>query len=152
HHRHGYDFRGYALPFLARRVRRRVHEEGARTISGLQEKVLRDGAAMDRLILGLSVSTTSMFRDPAFYRGLRERVLPVLRTYPVIRIWHAGCSSGEEVYSLAILLQEEGLYGRSRIYATDVQPTLLQRAALGVLEREAARRWEEGYRAAGGRG
>jgi chemotaxis protein methyltransferase CheR len=151
HYRHGYDFRGYALPFLARRVRRRVQEEGVRTISGLQEKVLRDPAAMGRLSLGLSVPTTSMFRDPGFYRGLRERVLPVLRTYPVIRIWHAGCSSGEEVYSLAILLVEEGLYGRSRIYATDVQPTLLQRASQGVVELEAARRWEEPYRAAGGR-
>jgi chemotaxis protein methyltransferase CheR len=151
HYRHGYDFRGYAHSFLARRVGRRVQEEGVRTVSGLQEKVLRDPAAMGRLILGLSVSTTSMFRDPGFYRGLRERVLPVLRTYPVIRIWHAGCSSGEEVYSLAILLLEEGLYGRSRIYATDVQPTLLQRAAQGVIELEAARRWEEAYRAAGGR-
>jgi chemotaxis protein methyltransferase CheR len=150
HYRHGYDFRGYALAFLARRVRRRVQEEGVRTVSGLQEKVLRDPEAMSRLIFGLSVSTTSMFRDPGFYRGLRERVLPVLRTYPVIRIWHAGCSSGEEVYSLAILLLEEGLYGRSRIYATDVQPTLLQRAAQGVIELEAARRWEEAYLAAGG--
>jgi len=151
HYRHGYDFRGYAFPFLARRLRRRVQEEGVRTVSGLQEKVLRDSAAMGRPILGLSVATTSMFRDPGFYRGLRERVLPVLRTYPVIRIWHAGCSSGEEVYSLAILLMEEGVYGRSRIYATDVQPTLLQRAAAGAVELEAARRWEAAYRAAGGR-
>jgi chemotaxis protein methyltransferase CheR len=151
HQRHGYDFRQYALSAVRRRVRRRLQEEGIRSVSALQERVLRDPAAMERLILGLSVTTTSMFRDPGFYRCLREKVLPMLRTYPVIRIWHAGCSSGEEVYSLAIVLSEEGLYGRSRIYATDLQPPLLRRAAAGAVELEAARRWNEAYRAAGGK-
>lgn len=152
HQRHGFDFRGYALSAVRRRVHRRLQEESVRTVSGLQEKVLRDPAAMERLVLGLSVTTTSMFRDPGFFRSLRERVLPLLRTYPVIRIWHAGCSSGEEVYSLAIVLTEEGLYGRSRIYATDLQPRLLQRAAAGAFELDAVRRWEAAYEAAGGSG
>ena len=151
HQRQGYDFRGYALSAVRRRVRRRVLEEKVETVSGLQAKVLHDDKAMERLVLGLSVTTTSMFRDPAFFRALREHVLPILRTYPVIRIWHAGCSSGEEVYSLAIALTEEGLYDRSRIYATDLQPRLLQRAAAGAVELEAARRWDAAYRAAGGR-
>lgn len=151
HQRKGFDFRGYALSAVRRRVHRRVREESVRTVSGLQEKVLHDEAAMERLILGLSVTTTSMFRDPGFFRCLRDRVLPVLRTYPVVRVWHAGCSSGEEVYSLAIVLAEEDLYARSRIYATDLQPRLLQRAAAGTFELEAVRRWDAAYKAAGGR-
>jgi chemotaxis protein methyltransferase CheR len=151
HQRQGYDFRGYALSALRRRIRRRVSEEGAGTVAGLLAHVLHDKAAMQRLVQGLSVTTTSMFRDPGFFRRLRETVLPLLRTYPAIRIWHAGCSSGEEVYSLAILLAEEGLYGRSRIYATDVHPWLLHRAAAGTLELEAVRRWTEAYEAAGGK-
>jgi chemotaxis protein methyltransferase CheR len=151
HQRRGFDFREYALSAVRRRVRRCLQEESVRTVSALQDKVLHDEGAMARLTLGLSVTTTSMFRDPGFYRGLREKVLPMLRTYPVIRIWHAGCASGEEVYSLAILLTEEGLYGRSRIYATDLQPPLLRRAAAGSVELLAARRWDEAYRAAGGR-
>jgi chemotaxis protein methyltransferase CheR len=151
HHRLGYDFRGYALSALRRRIGRRVAEERLPTASDLLARVLRDGEAMQRLVRGLSVTTTSMFRDPGFFRVLRETVVPLLRTYPVIRIWHAGCSSGEEVYSLAILLTEEGLYGRSRIYATDIHPHLLHKAAAGTLELEAMRRWSTSYEAAGGR-
>lgn len=151
HQRQGYDFRGYALSPLRRRIHRRLGEEGVGTVAGLLARVLHDPAAMQRLVQGLSVTTTSMFRDPAFFRRLRETVLPLLRTYPAIRIWHAGCSSGEEVYSLAILLAEEGLYDRSRIYATDVHPWLLHRASAGTLELEAMRRWTASYEAAGGR-
>jgi chemotaxis protein methyltransferase CheR len=112
--------------------------------------VLHDENAMQRLAENLSVTTTSMFRDPGFFRALRVEVFPVLRTYPVVRVWHAGCSTGEEVYSLAILLLEDGLYDRCRIYATDLQPRLLQRAAAGVFELEALRRWDAAYQAAGG--
>jgi chemotaxis protein methyltransferase CheR len=150
HQRHGYDFRGYALSAMRRRIRRRLRDEEVRTVSGLQEKVLHDGRAMERLVENLSVTTTSMFRDPSFFRALRTHVVPVLRTYPVVRIWHAGCSTGEEVYSLAILLMEENLYERSRVYATDLQPRLLQRAATGLFELEAVRRWDGAYQAAGG--
>lgn len=151
HQRRGFDFRGYALSPVRRRIRAHVQEESVRTVAGLLEKVLHDDEAMERLVLGLSVTTTSMFRDPGFFRALREKVVPVLRTYPFLRIWHAGCSSGEEVYSLAILLTEEGLYPRSRIYATDIHPRLLQQAAAGVVELASARRWESAYRTAGGR-
>jgi chemotaxis protein methyltransferase CheR len=150
HQRYGYDFRGYSLSAMRRRVRRRLREESVRTVSGLQEKVLHDDVAMQRLAENLSVTTTSMFRDPGFFRALRAHVFPVLRTYPVVRIWHAGCSTGEEVYSLAILLLEADLYERCRIYATDLQPRLLQGAAAGVFELESMRRWEEAYAAAGG--
>ena len=150
HQRHGYDFRGYSLSAMRRRIRRRLREESVRTVSGLQEKVLHDDTAMQRLAENLSVTTTSMFRDPGFFRALRLHVFPLLRTHPVVRIWHAGCSTGEEVYSLAILLLEAGLYERCRIYATDLQPRLLQRAAAGVFELESLRRWEAAYAAAGG--
>src|SRR5690606_33789884 len=95
-------------------------------------RVLHDAAAMERLLMSLSVNVTSMFRDPGFYRAFRETVVPLLRTYPFVRIWHAGCATGEEVYSMAILLHEEELYDRARIYATDINEVLLQRARAGI--------------------
>src|SRR5688572_26141262 len=125
---HGYDFRDYAKPSLRRRVRHLVREEGLTTVSGLQERVLHDRACLQRFLLALSVNVTSMFRDPAFYKALRERVVPVLRTYPKVRIWHAGCSTGEEAYSFAVVLEEEGLYDRCQIFATDMNETALQKA------------------------
>src|SRR4029453_2683744 len=117
---YGFDFREYAPASLRRRVWRRVHAEGLETISALQDRLLHDPACMERLLLDLSINVTSMFRDPGFYRTFREKVVPALRTYPFTRIWVAGCSTGEEVYSLAILLEEEGIYERARIYATDI--------------------------------
>ena len=126
---YGYDFRQYARSSLRRRLWRRVYAEGLDSLSGLQERVLHDPAAMDRLLLDLSVNVTSMFRDPTFYAAFRSQVVPLLRTYPFVRIWNAGCSSGEETYSLAILLLEEGLYDRTRIYATDI--ALAVRAMIG---------------------
>src|SRR5207237_29190 len=124
---YGFDFRDYSLPSLKRRIWKRVYAEGLSTISGLQEKVLHEPASMERLLLDLSINTTAMFRDPTFYLAFREQVVPNLRTYPFVRIWHAGCSTGEEVYSMAMLLQEEGLYDRCRIYATDINEPVLQR-------------------------
>src|SRR3954449_4932166 len=117
---YGYDFRGYAPGSLKRRLWRRADAENAPNISALQERVLHDPECMERLLLDLSISVTSMFRDPTFYLALRTKVIPLLRTYPYLRIWNAGCSTGEETYSLAILLQEEGLGERTRIYATDI--------------------------------
>src|SRR5437773_2860989 len=116
---YGFDFREYAPASLRRRVWRRVFSEGLQTISALQDKLLHDPACMERLLLDLSINVTAMFRDPSFYVAFREKVVPLLRTYPFNRIWVAGCSTGEEVYSLAILLHEAELYGRTRIYATD---------------------------------
>src|SRR6201999_219765 len=100
--------------------------------SALQEKLLHDPACMERLLLDLSINVTAMFRDPTFYVRFREKVVPFLRTYPFTRIWVAGCSTGEEVYSLAILLEEEGIYDRCRIYATDLSDTVLNSAKAGI--------------------
>jgi chemotaxis protein methyltransferase CheR len=148
---YGYDFRDYAPSSLRRRIRERVRAESLRTVSGLKELVLHDSAAMERLLLGLSINVSAMFRDPAFYRAFRTDVVPLLRTYPSIRVWHAGCSTGEEVYSMAILLQEEGLYERARIYATDINDTVLRKAAEGVVPLAAMRQYTANYQQAGGK-
>ncbi|MEA2447044.1 MAG: chemotaxis protein methyltransferase CheR [Actinomycetota bacterium] len=145
------DFRNYARASLKRRLWHRAHEEGLRTLSALQEKVLREPDCMERLLLALSINVTSMFRDPSFYRAFREKVVPMLRTYPFLRIWHAGCSTGEEVYSIAILLQEEGLLDRTRIYATDVNVSVLKRAKDGVFPLAKMQEYTENYMAAGGK-
>jgi chemotaxis protein methyltransferase CheR len=118
--RYGFDFREYAPASLRRRLWRRAHAEGLQTLSALQDRVLRDPVCMERLLLDLSINVTAMFRDPSFYVALREQVAPLLKTYPFSRIWVAGCSTGEEVYSLAIVLDEEELLERTRIYATDI--------------------------------
>jgi len=150
HRAYGVDFGSYARRSLRRRVRRRVEAEGLETISGLQDKVLRDPACLDRLLQDLSITVTSMFRDPGFYRALRARVAPVLRTYPSIRIWNAGCSTGEEAYSMAILLREHDLYDRARIYATDMNGAALARARAGAFPIERMREYTANYIAAGG--
>ena len=147
---YGFDFRGYALGSLRRRLWRTAAEEGVQSISGLQEKVLHDPEAMERLLTGLSVNVTTMFRDPTFYVAFREHVVPLLRTYPFIRIWNAGCSSGEETYSLAILLQEDGLYDRARIYATDFNSDVLARARAGELPLDRMQEYTQNYQQAGG--
>jgi chemotaxis protein methyltransferase CheR len=147
---YGFDFREYAPASLKRRVWRRVHAEGARTIAGLLERVLHDPDVMERLLLDLSINVTSMFRDPTFYAAFRQKVAPMLHTYPFTRIWVAGCSTGEEVYSLAILLQEEGLYERTRIYATDINEAVLERARAGVFPLEKMQEYTENYLRAGG--
>ena len=147
---YGYDFRGYALASLRRRLWHRVHGEGLQTLSGLQERVLHDPTCMDRLLRDLSINVTEMFRDPSFYRALRERVFPLLRTHPFVRIWNAGCSTGEEIYSIAIALHEEGLLDRARIYATDIDETALQRARSGTFALERMQRYTSNYLRAGG--
>jgi chemotaxis protein methyltransferase CheR len=149
--RYGFDFRQYALASLRRRLWRRIHAERLESISGLQERVLHDAACMERLLLDLSISVTAMFRDPSFYVAFREKVVPLLRTYPFTRIWNAGCSTGEEVYSLAILLHEEGLYERTRIYATDINEAVVDRAKEGVFPLDKMREYTENYIHAGGK-
>jgi chemotaxis protein methyltransferase CheR len=148
---YGFDFREYAPASLKRRVWRRVEAEGVRTISGLLERILHRPEVMERLLLDLSINVTSMFRDPTFYAALREKVVPLLRTYPFSRIWVAGCSTGEEVYSLAILLAEEGLYDRTRIYATDINEAVLEQARAGVFPLDKMREYTENYIRAGGK-
>ena len=148
--RYGFDFREYAPASLRRRVWRRVHAEGLSTLSALQDKLLHDPACMERLLLDLSINVTAMFRDPTFYVRFREKVVPLLRTYPFTRIWVAGCSTGEEVYSLAILLHEQELYDRTRIYATDINESVLDRARSGVFPLDKMREYTENYIKAGG--
>lgn len=147
---YGFDFRSYAYASVRRRIWKRIRAEGLATISGLQERVLHDVQVMERLLLDLSVNVTSMFRDPDFYRIFRGEVVPRLRTYPFIRLWHAGCSTGEEVLSMAILLEEEGLYQRARIYATDMNEVVLQRARTGILPLDRMQEYTENYIRAGG--
>jgi chemotaxis protein methyltransferase CheR len=148
---YGFDFREYAPASLKRRVWRRVQAEHVTTISGLLEKVLHDATCMERLLLDLSINVTSMFRDPSFYLAFRAQVVPLLRTYPFTRIWVAGCSTGEEVYSLAILLTEEELYERARIYATDINEVVLERARAGVFPLDRMRDYTDNYIRAGGK-
>jgi chemotaxis protein methyltransferase CheR len=147
---YGFDFREYAPASLKRRVWRRVNAEGAGTISGLLDRVLHDPAVMERLLLDLSINVTSMFRDPTFYVAFREKVVPLLRTYPFTRIWVAGCSTGEEVYSLAILLHEAELLDRTRVYATDINETVLERAREGVFPLDRMQEYTDNYIRAGG--
>jgi chemotaxis protein methyltransferase CheR len=149
--RYGFDFREYAPASLRRRVNRRVKLEGLASISALQDHLLRDPDVMHRLLLDLSINVTAMFRDPTFHLAFREKVVPLLRTYPFTRIWVAGCSTGEEVYSLAILLEEESLYERSRIYATDINEEVLERARLGVFPLSKMQDYTRNYIGAGGK-
>jgi chemotaxis protein methyltransferase CheR len=148
--RYGFDFREYAPASLKRRLWRRIRHEGLESVSGLQERVLHDPQVMERLLLDLSVNVTAMFRDPTFYLAFREKVVPLLRTYPFTRIWVAGCSTGEEVFSLAILLVEEGLYDRARIYATDINAVVLEHAKAGVFPLDKMQEYTQNYIRAGG--
>jgi chemotaxis protein methyltransferase CheR len=148
--RYGYDFRDYARASLRRRIRNIMEAEGVRTMSGLQERVLHEPHSLERFVRTMAVNVTSMYRDPHFFRVFRERVVPMLRTYPFVRIWHAGCSTGEEVYSMAVLLQEEGLYDRCRIYATDMNESVLKQAKEGIFPLEVMERYSQNYREAGG--
>ena len=148
---YGYDFRNYAASSLKRRIRERVRAEGLATISGLKERVLHDPACMDRLVASLSINVSSMFRDPGLYLALREKVVPRLRTYHFIRVWHAGCSTGEEVYSMAILLHEEGLYQRSRLYATDMNGSVIRKARDGIFPLKHMKQYTADYLKAGGK-
>ena len=147
---YGFDFRSYAYASIRRRLWKRVEAEALSSISELQALVLHDSTAMDRLLLDLSISVTAMFRDPDFYRVFRQDVVPLLRTYPFIRIWHAGCSTGEEVYSAAIVLEEEGLLDRARIYATDINGNVLKQAKAGIFPLTRMQEYTENYIRAGG--
>jgi chemotaxis protein methyltransferase CheR len=149
--RYGFDFRQYAQASLKRRLYRRMSVEHVTSLSQLQDRLLHEPGSMEGLLLDLSINVTSMFRDPTFYAALRERIAPVLHTYPFTRIWCAGCSTGEEVYSLAILLQEEGLYEHTRIYATDINENVLLGAREGVFPLERMKQYTQNYLRGGGK-
>jgi len=144
--RYGYDFRDYAEPSLIRRIDRVVEREKLGSISALQERVLHDELYMQRFVSSISVHVTSMFRDPQFFSALRTKVTPLLRTYPYLRIWVAGCATGEEVYSLAIMLKEAGLYDRCRIYATDISDEVIERAKEGIFPLSDMQEYTRNYR------
>jgi len=148
--RHGYDFSRYAPASFKRRVQNLVTATGSSSVANLIERVLRDDALLPKIIAGLSVPVSEMFRNPSTFRALREAVFPVLASYPLINIWQAGCAFGQEVYSLAILLEEAGLYDRCQIYATDISDAALMRAQEGIFPVKDARMYSENYLAAGG--
>jgi chemotaxis protein methyltransferase CheR len=148
---YGYDFRDYASASIRRRIVAQMQAEGTNSISGLQDRVLHEPACMERLLLQLTVHVTSMFRDPGFYLAFRRMIVPLLETYPFVRIWHAGCSSGEEVFSLAILLKEEGIYEKCRIYATDLSEAVLSGAKEGLFPLASMKEYTENYQRAGGK-
>jgi chemotaxis protein methyltransferase CheR len=148
--RHGYDFSEYAPASLKRRIQQLSEQLQCKTISGLIERVLHEPQLLPRLLDGLTVPASDMFRDPAMFRGLREQVLPLLASYPQINIWQAGCAHGQEVYSLAILLEEAGLYDRTQIFATDLSERALQQAEEGIYPAREAQQWSRNYQASGG--
>jgi chemotaxis protein methyltransferase CheR len=148
---YGYDFREYALASLRRRIWRRVHEERLSSITALTDRLLHDPACMARLLGDLSINVTAMFRDPQFYLSFAQHVVPQLHTYPFTRIWVAGCSTGEEVYSLAILLAENDLYDRTRIYATDINQLAVDQARRAVYPLDRMQEYTENYIRAGGK-
>ncbi|URL57721.1 protein-glutamate O-methyltransferase CheR [Luteibacter flocculans] len=149
--RHGHDFSGYAPASLKRRVLELVRMHATGTISELNRRVLHDEGFVSRVIEGLSVPVSEMFRDPFVFKTLRETILPVLASHPQINVWQAGCAQGQEVYSLAILLEEEGLYERTRIYATDFNDAALAAAGEGIYATRDARDWSRNYLEAGGK-
>jgi chemotaxis protein methyltransferase CheR len=149
--RYHYDFRSYSAASLKRRLTVARLQMGADTLSGLQEKVLRDPAQFAQLLQFVTVQVSDMFRDPSFFAAFREKVVPELRTYPSIRLWIAGCSSGEELYSYAILLREEGLLDRTTLYATDINPEALRKAELGLYSIDRVQAFTENHRLAGGK-
>ncbi len=148
--RYGHDFRDYAQASLKRRVLQAQQRMGAASISALQERVLHDPDQFAQLLQYLTVPVSEMFRDPAYFLALRRHVVPVLRTYPSLKIWVAGCSTGEEPYSLAILLHEEGLLDRSILYATDINHASLEKAKQGIFPLEHMQAFTRNYQRAGG--
>lgn len=150
HQRYGYDFRHYAQASVRRRVRHLAAKNGYTRVSEMLPRLLHDEAFAQTAIYDFSVTVTEMFRDPEFYGVLRKNVVPYLKTYPFIKVWHAGCATGEEVYSLAILLQEEGLYERATIFATDFNEAILEKAKEGIYDFKDIRQYTTNYQQAGG--
>ncbi|MBU3144590.1 protein-glutamate O-methyltransferase CheR [Clostridium sp. CF012] len=148
--KYGYDFRNYSNAHMERRIHYRMSLAGIDSISEMQHKILYDVEFFNLVLSDFSINVTEMFRDPSFYRAFRKEVIPILKTYPFIKIWHAGCSTGEEIYSMAILLKEEGLYDRSQIYATDFNKVALQKAKEGIYNIDDIKEYTYNYQQAGG--
>ncbi|KAF1085415.1 Chemotaxis protein methyltransferase [Sporotomaculum syntrophicum] len=148
--RYGFDFRNYVYSSMRRRIRHRIRIENLNNISALQEKVLHDQQAMESLFADFCIHVTEMFRDPGFFLALRTKILPLLKDKPLIRIWSAGCASGEEVFSMAILLLEEGLHDKTMIYATDMSSKIIEKAKQGVFPLSKMKLYTQNYINSGG--
>jgi len=149
---YGYDFREYSEASLRRRLTQWLYGSGFATLSRAQSQLLRDRTLFDTLLRGITVNVSEMFRDPAFFVAVREQVVPYLKTYPFVKIWLAGCATGEEAYSMAILLLEEGLKGRFRIYATDINEEVIRKGVEGIYPLQELQRFTRSYQHAGGKG
>jgi chemotaxis protein methyltransferase CheR len=150
--RYHYDFRGYSRASLRRRLDRAQSRFGCASLSELQGRVLRDPVLFGELMGFLTIQVSEMFRDPAYFRAIREQVVPHLRTFPSLKVWIAGCANGEEFYSLAILFREEGLEERTIFYCTDISPAALEKAEAGVYDLDRIALFTENHRASGGKG
>lgn len=150
HLKHGFDFRNYARSSLVRRLNSICSQYRLSHLSDMIPKVLHEAAFANQVLLDLTVTVTEMFRDPEFFAELRSKVIPLLKTYPFVKIWHAGCATGEEVYSMAILLKEEGFYDRVQIYATDINQESIKTAQEGIYSLEDFRKFTSNYNKSGG--
>jgi len=150
-HRYGYDFTNYSKGSLLRRINRFAKEVGSSSAYDLKYQLLNSEPAFQHFLQEVTVNVTELFRDPAYYKTMREKVLPVLASYPTIKIWHAGCSTGEEVFSMCILLHEAGLLKRARIYATDINPANLEKARNGILPLANMKEYTTNYQKSGGK-
>jgi len=151
YHKYGYDFRQYSEAHIKRRILNRMTLSGIEDIYDLQFRILTDEFFASAFLQDLSITVTEMFRDPGFYKSLRENAIPILKTYPFLKIWHAGCSSGEEAYSMAILLMEEGLFERTTIYATDFNQQVLNNAKEGIFSNKMMQEYAVNYKLSGGK-
>jgi chemotaxis protein methyltransferase CheR len=149
--RYHYDFRNYAYASIKRRLKQAREQLGYRSFSAMQEALLHDARVLPRLLGYLTVQVSELFRDPGYFRAIREKVVPHLRTYPSLRLWIAGCSTGEELYSFVILLREEGLEERTLFYATDINQEALARAEAGVYDLDRMKLFTENHRKSGGK-
>jgi len=149
--KYGFDFRNYSQAHLKRRIMNRFQISGLNSITEMTHKAIYDSTFTDQLLMDLSITVTEMFRDPSFYKALRQSVIPVLRTYPHVKIWHAGCASGEEVYSMAIILKEEGLLHKTQIYATDFNPLIIRHAKRAQYLFSRIKEFTVSYQKAGGK-
>ncbi len=147
---YGYDFRNYAKAHIRRRILHRLEASGLESISLLQHKILYDQDFLNVLLADLSINVTEMFRDPKFFQAVRNLLVPRLETYPFIKIWHAGCATGEEVYSMAIVLKEEGLLESSQLYATDFSSTAIENAKNGIISTDSVKKCTGNYQKSGG--
>ncbi len=151
YHSSGYDFREYARASLKRRLLQRLANENLQYLSQMLPLILYDSAFQHKILMDLSINVTDMFRDPDFFLALRKDIIPILKTYPFVNIWHAGCATGEEVYSMAIILAEEGFYDKVNIYATDCNAKIIQEAKQGIYPVHRIQQFTENYHIAGGR-